>query len=76
MNKLLKKVMQVLSVELARYEQLRVNDENEYLVMTCGAFSPRFLAQIKRSKIDARKKNMGRKEIVARMRNAIDPFKN
>jgi len=75
MKNLLKKVMQVLSVELTRYEQLRVNDENEYLVMTCGAFSPRFLAQIKRSKIDARKK-MGRKEIVARMRNAIDPFKN
>ena len=25
-------------------------DENEYMVMNCGAFNPRFLAKIKRSK--------------------------
>ena len=37
MIKLLKKGMQALNEELAHYEQLRVNAENEYLVMSCGA---------------------------------------
>ena len=50
MIKLLKKGMQALNEELAHYEQLRVNAENEYLVMSCGAFNPRFLAKIKKSK--------------------------
>ena len=48
MIKLLKKGMQVLNGEFAHYERLRVNAENEYLVMSCGAFNPRFLAKIKK----------------------------
>ena len=50
MNNLIKKVMQIFNGELTRYEQLRVNAENEYQAMSCGAFNPRFLAKIKRSK--------------------------
>ena len=52
MINLLKKVVQIVNQELAQYEQLRVNAENEYLAMSCGAFNPRFLAEIKRSKAD------------------------
>ena len=51
MINLLKKVTQIFN-EFARYEQSRINAENEYLVMSCGAFNPRFLAKIKRSKND------------------------
>ena len=50
MINLFKKVIQVLSDELAQSERFNVNAENEYLVMSCGAFSPQFLAKIKRSK--------------------------
>ena len=50
MIKLFKKGMQSLNAEFAHNEQLRVNAENEYLVMSCGAFNPRFLAKIKKSK--------------------------
>jgi hypothetical protein len=56
MINLLKNGMQLLNEELARYKQLRVNAENEYLAMSCGAFNPRFLALIKRSKTDNDKK--------------------
>ena len=49
MMNLIKKAMQILSEELARYELLRVNAENEHQAMSCGAFGPRFLAKIKRS---------------------------
>ena len=49
MMNLIKKGMQILSEELARYELLRVNAENEHQAMSCGAFGPRFLAKIKRS---------------------------
>jgi len=52
MNALLKKGKQIINQELAHYEQLRVNAENECLVMSCGAFNPRFLAKIKRCKAD------------------------
>jgi hypothetical protein len=52
MINLLKKGIQLLNGELAQYEQLRVNAENEYQAMSCGAFNPRFLAKIKRSKAD------------------------
>ena len=45
-----KKGIQILNEELAQYEQLRVDAENEYLAMSCGAFNPHFLAKIKRSK--------------------------
>lgn len=44
MMNLLKKGMQILNGELAQYEQLRVNTENEDQAMSCGAFNPRFLA--------------------------------
>ena len=40
--------------ELSQYEKLRVNAENEYQAMSCGAFNPRFLAMIKKSKVDNR----------------------
>ena len=52
MINLLKKGIQILNEELAQYEQLRVNAENEYQAMSCGAFNPRLLAKIKRSKAD------------------------
>ena len=52
MINLLKKIIQILNEELAQHEQLRVNAENEYQAMSCGAFNPRFLAKIKRSKAD------------------------
>jgi hypothetical protein len=50
MINLFKKEIQILNEEFARYEQLRVNAENEYLAMSCGAFNPRFLAKVKRSR--------------------------
>ena len=46
----LKKGIQIVNEELAQYEQLRVDAENEYLAMNCGAFNTRLLAKIKRSK--------------------------
>jgi len=49
------KAMQILREELTRYEQLRVNAENEHQAMSCGAFSPQFLARIKRSKYETKK---------------------
>ena len=52
MINLLKKGIQILNGELAQYEQIRVNTENEDQAMSCGAFNPRFLAKIKRSKTD------------------------
>ena len=52
MINLLKKGIQILNEKLAQYEKLRVNAETEYLTMSCGAFNPRFLAKIKRSKAD------------------------
>lgn len=53
MINILKKVTQVFNEELARNEQLRINAENECLAMSCGAFNPRFLAKLKRSKTDS-----------------------
>ena len=55
MSDLIKKRMQILIEELAQYEQLRVNAENEYLALSCGAFGPQFLAKIKRSNADNNK---------------------
>ena len=52
MINLLKKGIQILNEQLAQNEQLRANAENEYQAMSCGAFNPRFLAKIKRSKAD------------------------
>jgi hypothetical protein len=50
MINLLKIVIQTLNGELARYDKLCVSAENEYQAMFCGAFNPRLLAEIKRSK--------------------------
>jgi len=50
MINLLKKGIQKLNGEYAQYEQLLVSAENEYQALCCGAFNPRFLAKIKRSK--------------------------
>ena len=52
MISLLKKGMQVIKGEYAQCEQLRVSAEYEYQAMCCGAFNPRLLARIKRSKAD------------------------
>ena len=52
---LLKKGMRILNNAFDQYMQLRVNAENEYQVMCCGAFNPRFLAMIKRSKANNNK---------------------
>lgn len=52
---LFKKGMQILNNEFNQYMQLRINAENEYQVMSCGAFNPRFLALIKRSKANNNK---------------------
>ena len=32
--------------------RIRIEDENEYLALSCGTFNPRFLAKIKRSLAD------------------------
>jgi hypothetical protein len=45
-----KKGMHIFNEALAEHEKLCVNAENEYQAMSCGAFNPRFLAKIKRSK--------------------------
>ena len=45
----LKKRIQDFNGELSQHEQSLVNAENEYLVMSCGSFNPRFLAKIRRS---------------------------
>jgi len=57
MINLLKKGMQIFTEELTQHEQLCINAENEYQAMSCGAFNPRFLAKIKRSKADNTNKN-------------------
>jgi len=47
---LLKKVIQRVYEDLAQYQQLRVNAENEYQAMSCGALNPRLLARVRRCK--------------------------
>ena len=51
---LLNKGIQIINQQLAHFEMLRVNAENESLAMSCGAFNPRFLAKIKKCKADNR----------------------
>lgn len=55
MINLLKIGIQIFNEELAQYEQLCINSENEYQAMSCGTFGPRFLAKIKRSKVNNNK---------------------
>ena len=50
MINILTKGIQILSEEFAQYQQLRINVENESHAMSCGAFNPRFIAKIRRSK--------------------------
>lgn len=54
MINILKKIVQKNIGEFSQCEQLCIDRENEYLVMSCGAFNPRFLAKIKRSKAGTR----------------------
>jgi len=51
----LKTGLQMINELLAKYEQFRTNAENEFQVMSCGAFNPRLLARIKRSKVEKNK---------------------
>ena len=51
------KGMRILNNESDQHQLLSGNDENEYQAMSCGAFNPRFLAKIKRSKADSTNKN-------------------
>lgn len=44
----LKKRLQQSREAYSRQVQLRINDENEYLAMSCGTFNPRFLEKIKK----------------------------
>lgn len=37
---------------LAQYEQFRINAENEFQAMSSGALNPRFLAKIKKTRVD------------------------
>jgi hypothetical protein len=52
----LKKRVQKFYEKFSQCEQICINTENEYLVMSCGTFNPRFLAKIKRSKASNNKK--------------------
>jgi len=47
---LFKNGMQRLNTALTYYRQLGASTEDEDMAMNCGAFNPRFLAKIKRSK--------------------------
>lgn len=51
----LKKGVQIVNEELAQYEQLHINTENEYQAMSCGALNPKLLANIKKIKADINK---------------------
>ena len=48
----LKRRIQIFNAQPSQNEQLRINAENEYLVLSCGSLNPRFLAKIKRCKAD------------------------
>ncbi len=50
------KGMRILNNESDQHQLLSGNAENEYQAMSCGAFNPRFLAMVKRSKADEKKK--------------------
>ena len=52
----LRKRVKKFNEKFTQCEQLCINTENEYLVMSSGAFNPRFLAKIKRSKAGNNKK--------------------
>ncbi len=49
MLEFMRKRKQAPNAEMPLSERSPVIDENEYLVMSCGAFNPRFLAKVKRS---------------------------
>jgi hypothetical protein len=50
MIRFLKNAIQRCQAAFVQYRQFGMNTEGEDLAMSCGAFNPRFLAKIKRSK--------------------------
>lgn len=62
MMNFLNKIKQIFKQEPTPYEQLHVNAENEYQAMSCGAFNPKFLARIRKSKADNNKIKNKKKE--------------
>lgn len=48
----IKRKKQVENVDTLQQNVPRIEDENEYLALSCGTFNPRFLAKIKRSLAD------------------------
>jgi hypothetical protein len=53
MLKLFKNGMQRLNATFGQYRQTAASAEDEDMAMSCGAFNPRFLAKIKRTKADS-----------------------
>ena len=53
MIKLLKNGIQRMHEAFGLYRRSGVNAEDEELAMSCGAFNPRFLAKIKKTKADS-----------------------
>ena len=52
MMHLVKSAIQMIYELLAQYEQFRINAENEFQAMSSGALNPRFLAKIKKTRVD------------------------
>ena len=52
MMHLVKSGIQMIYELLAQYEQFRINAENEFQAMSSGALNPRFLAKIKKTRVD------------------------
>ena len=52
MKHLLKSVIQMIYELLDQYQQFRINAENEFQAMSSGALNPRFLAKIKKTRVD------------------------
>lgn len=52
MMHLVKSAVHMIYELLAQYEQFRINAENEFQAMSSGALNPRFLAKIKKTRVD------------------------
>ena len=52
MREYIKRKKQVENIDTLQQNVPRIEDENEYLALSCGTFNPRFLAKIKRSLAD------------------------
>jgi len=55
MINLFNKVIQIVNEKPTQNERFRTNAENEYQAMRCGAFNPRFLAMVKKEKLNTAK---------------------